>query len=383
MAILLISFTTRPGEGSEGGVGWSFLLASAITAAAQGTELHAIIDERDERPVRAALAMSLVDTTTITIHAVAIPAKLASRFGMSRSRGSYLAWYPVALTTAIRLNRRIGFGVVHQVTFASATLPPVFPAGIERKIWGPIAVASQPIKDIEGKSARKSQLQIALTTQIGRLHSRLPDVCLVQNNQTAQNLRSSASEIRVEPNIVIEPSSPSETSPGLLTFAGNLIERKRPWLLLQALQSDLMGQYTAEFIGDGPLRGPLVQMAQEMGLADRVHFHGRLTRDETIDRIAKSMALFLPSSREGAPWVVGEAAARGVPSVVSDISGAGTVVSLSGNMGVEVTECTNVQDTLKNYRAAIDEVSRHTNRTPTSRWSADRLPDLLSDLWRR
>ena len=364
-------------------MGWSFLLASAITAAAQGTELHAIIDKRDEQLVRAALSKSSVDSTAITIHAVAIPSKMASRFGMSRSRGSYLAWYPIALATAIRLHRNIRFAVVHQVTFATATLPPVFPPGIERKIWGPIAVASQPIKDIEGNSSRKSQIQVALTSQIGRLHSRIPEVCVVQNNQTAESLKGFASDIRVEPNIVIEPSSPSETSPGLLTFAGNLIERKRPWLLLQALQSNQMGRYTAEFIGDGPLYTKLAHMTQELGLTNRVHFHGRLTRDETIDRIARSMALFLPSSREGAPWVVGEAAARGVPAIVSDISGAGTVVALSGNMGVEVTECADTEDTLTNYRVAIDAVSRQTDRLPTSRWSADRLPDLLNDLWQK
>lgn len=72
-------------------------------------------------------------------------------------------------------------------------------------------------------------------------------------------------------------------------------------------------------IGDGPQRDRLVQLAAQLGLADRVVFHGwqRDTRRfyEMMD------LLLLPSHTEGFPNVVLEAMAMGVPAAATDVGG--------------------------------------------------------------
>lgn len=379
MTALIISFTTRPNEGSEGGVGWNFLLAAAQLAQSRAIRVHAIIDERDADSVRAAIALTSFGQF-LELHPVAIPTQLRDRFGASRSRGSYLAWYPGAFKLAVRLHREHSFTTAHQVTFATATLPPVLPRSLPQKIWGPLAVASQPLVNAHGRVDRSDAMQTAIAKKVGIRFATYPDICLVQNRLTARALHDQVENIIVEPNIVVEPDSAKEPIAGKLVFAGNLIDRKRPWILLQVLKTHIMRDFVVEFVGDGPLRGSLESFTRQERLDNRVNFRGRVTREESLDIISSSSALVLPSSREGAPWVVGEAAARGVPSVVSDISGAGTVVELSG-MGVEIVENSDPIRTINEFRCGILKATENPDRTPTSRWSAARLPNILDDIW--
>ena len=53
-----------------------------------------------------------------------------------------------------------------------------------------------------------------------------------------------------------------------------------------------------EVVGDGAARPQLVDLAQSLGVADRVHFVGRLSETEKHAAIARSHALVLPSSGE-------------------------------------------------------------------------------------
>ena len=379
MKILLVSFATQPDRGSEGGVGWHMLKSAFQVSQQTESELHVIIDHRDAPGVLGSIE-KLDPKLARNIHTVALPLMAQNRFGKSKSRASYLAWYPMALRRAFKLHAEFNFDIAHQVTFATASLPPVLPAPIRHKVWGPVAIARQPALGINGTASLLDTATTYAAKNLGRNLSRFPDECIAQNEQTARILRKAGIKNTIEPNIIVEPGTPQETIPNSIVFSGNLVDRKRPWILLQALNHPSMRDFTATFVGDGNLRGYLESYVRLERMNSRVNFLGRVDHGTSISTIARADVHVLPSSREGAPWVVGEAAAHGVPSVVSSISGASTVVELSGDLGCVVKEKRNDEDISDGFRRAIRDTSGKT-WTPSARWTERRLPTLLSDVW--
>ena len=99
---------------------------------------------------------------------------------------------------------------------------------------------------------------------------------------------------------------------------------------LALLKADYDFYYTV--IGDGHTKGRLEELAQKLGLADKVEFTGSLPRKELRDRLSKSNLFILtssvlPTSHEGFGLVYLEAAACGVPSLAVEQAGAAEAVS--------------------------------------------------------
>jgi glycosyltransferase involved in cell wall biosynthesis len=83
--------------------------------------------------------------------------------------------------------------------------------------------------------------------------------------------------------------------------------------------------------------------------------------------------LLLPSMHDSAGWVVGEAAAAGIPTVCLRLGGPATMVRRSGGNAVLPTS-----DVVAELADAVEQsVGREVVRTA---WSRDRLPDLV-DSW--
>jgi len=75
---------------------------------------------------------------------------------------------------------------------------------------------------------------------------------------------------------------------------------------------------TLELIGDGSDRTALTNLASDLGIADRVIFHGKKFGKEKYDLLHK-MDVFLHTSRmEGFPTAVLEAAALKIPTITSE-----------------------------------------------------------------
>jgi glycosyltransferase involved in cell wall biosynthesis len=72
-----------------------------------------------------------------------------------------------------------------------------------------------------------------------------------------------------------------------------------------------------EVVGDGPDEGRLRRLAERLGLADAVRFHGYLPRPEVVDLLYRSHLCLNPSPKEGWGLTVIEANECGVPVVAS------------------------------------------------------------------
>ena len=72
-------------------------------------------------------------------------------------------------------------------------------------------------------------------------------------------------------------------------------------------------------VGDGPLRGELLGLAEELGVRDQVHFLGFRPDAQALLELMDVVAV--PSVSEGTPLIVLEAMSAGVPVVASRVGG--------------------------------------------------------------
>jgi colanic acid/amylovoran/stewartan biosynthesis glycosyltransferase WcaL/AmsK/CpsK len=80
-------------------------------------------------------------------------------------------------------------------------------------------------------------------------------------------------------------------------------------------------------VGEGPLRGPLEELARSLSINDIVTFEGAMTHDEVEGQLALAHAFVLPSivtesgEEENQPLVLAESQACGVPVIATNIGG--------------------------------------------------------------
>ena len=117
--------------------------------------------------------------------------------------------------------------------------------------------------------------------------------------------------------------------PGLVLHVGRLVEKKGTAILIDAF-AELRGRNPEArlvILGDGPDRVGLEIRANRFGLGDSVSFLGARSPEEVEAHMRRAWVLAAPSvtardgDSEGLPTVIVEAAASGLPAVVSDHSG--------------------------------------------------------------
>lgn len=378
-AHVLVSFASVPGEGSERGVGWEFILAAVRVTRARGATLFILIDARDHDGVRAALGALPEDISHVSLLPVPLPAWAQRRYGQRKTRGSYLAWSPRARRVLRSLEKRTSIATVHQVTFATLVLPPIVLASNGRRIVGPAGFPLAPVADYTGSVRVEERLQVVLGRYFANRWSRRLDTVIAQNDAVAKALTNVAA---VEPNVVVQRTvrALQNRDPHRLIMVGHLSNLKRPWISVEALADPRLKHCSLVVAGDGPLREMLEEAAAQAGVSNRVEFLGRITRDQVLIEMAKSRLLLHPTVRDGAAWVVGEAASLGVPSVVFDEVGAATTARMSENSSVMCVR-RDGQSEVEAFADGIVTALSMVPPEPVTRWDASRLESLLNEWW--
>lgn len=105
--------------------------------------------------------------------------------------------------------------------------------------------------------------------------------------------------------------------------AGRMVPVKGQYFLLDAMSTIIKAQPNTEllFVGSGPDEQRLKDRCKQLGLEQHVTFLGWLSREKTMDAIASSSVIAIPSdgTQEGFGLVVAEALALQVPIICSDI----------------------------------------------------------------
>ena len=121
--------------------------------------------------------------------------------------------------------------------------------------------------------------------------------------------------IDLERYAVAPPVTPRATRTVL--FVGRLDQEKRVDELLRALAL-LPSWVRAEIVGDGACRQEWQSLAEWLGVADRVTFHGYVDDDALLDAYARCDVFCMPGIAELQSLVTMEAMAAGKPVVAAD-----------------------------------------------------------------
>lgn len=107
----------------------------------------------------------------------------------------------------------------------------------------------------------------------------------------------------------------------VVVTSGKLEPRKRPLDVVEAVAALADGEgreVHALMIGEGVLREQIVQRAQSLGVADRVHVTGFVNQSELPTLVAGGDLLVMASEMDPHPLAVSEALPAGLPVVASD-----------------------------------------------------------------
>ncbi|MFC1992489.1 glycosyltransferase family 4 protein [Chloroflexota bacterium] len=131
------------------------------------------------------------------------------------------------------------------------------------------------------------------------------------------------SKVRMIPNGIVRAEfagrRDSSKKAGIILYVGRLEEYKGVQYIIRTLPL-LDDDYRLEIVGSGSYHSKLVDLADQLGVSQRVMFHGFLDRDELIDLYFKAGLLVLLSKREAFSIVVAEALAAGTPCIVANTS---------------------------------------------------------------
>ena len=135
-------------------------------------------------------------------------------------------------------------------------------------------------------------------------------LCAVQNGLDIARVDRIAANTRQRPH---------KASDFTVIAISRLVDKKNPFSVLTAFQQSTDQTSRFVYIGDGPLRNPILSKSRELGLEKQIELTGLIPRENVFKRLF-SADLFISTSRgEGLPVAVLEAMACGCPVLLSDI----------------------------------------------------------------
>ena len=215
---------------------------------------------------------------------------------------------------AARLQPRIGVPLV-----STAHLGPLgfLPAGMRL----PATIHEQSVgRFILGRSERVIAVASSVAVHLGELGVDRARIDVVPNG---------IDHVRFHPPAMSRAER--NGAPPHIVFVGRLIANKGPGLFVWALRALTAAglRFTAQVVGDGPLRARLEREVGRLGLGGRVSFAGEV--DDVAERLREADILVRPSLTEGLPLAVLEAMASGTCVVASDIPGNAELVVDGGS----------------------------------------------------
>lgn len=158
--------------------------------------------------------------------------------------------------------------------------------------------------------------------------------------------------VRINQTALTQPKEAKESL--VVGFAGQFVPLKRPWLFLQAIAmaQPQVPHLQAVMVGDGPLQGDMVQLAERLGIRPLVAFRGYQT--DMTAFYAELDCLLLTSERESFARVLIEAMSVGCPVVAADVGGVSESV-VDGVTGYLIHPATDVAQ----YAARIVQLAHN------------------------
>ncbi|WP_162820417.1 glycosyltransferase family 4 protein [Microvirga calopogonii] len=152
-------------------------------------------------------------------------------------------------------------------------------------------------------------------------------------------------------------------------YVGSLEYRKGVDVLLRALSQARLGEWRLDILGGGPERSRLEALSADLGLTDRVTFHGAQPNERVAKAMSQASVMVVPSrigprnQTEGLPTVIVEAFAHERPVIASRLTGIPEIV-VDGVTGwlFEVDDVSGLARSLEEVQSNPQEARRRATR---------------------
>jgi len=334
--ILVIAYACEPGRGSEPGAGWGIVRALLDIA-----ECTVLVGPEHV----AGLARWLSDSPQANLSIVEVPEPWWGPYAKSHRLTwfpLYLVWLRQARRTGQRLHGIRPFDLSYHATYSAYWLPsPVNSFGIP-SVWGPVGGAVVSPRSLWSILGFRGMLGELLDAAATRALSRWPStwltwhaasVRIVQNEATLASLPITlrgSTRLLNHAMLVDAPPLRRRAPRRQVLSIGPLESRKGVALAIRGL-AEAADDIRLIIIGDGPRRISLEGLARRLGIAHRVEFVGRISREEVFHLLEQAAATVFTGLREEGGLALAEALSCGVPTIVLANGGAKTIAESATN----------------------------------------------------
>ena len=363
LKVLMSAYACEPGKGSEPGVGWYWALQMA-----HFHDVWVLTRENNRNSIE---RVSLTPDQQRHLHWVYFDLPSWARFWKKGQRGVqlyYYLWQLAAWRRGARLHREIGFDLMHHVTFGKYWVPSYLTFLPVKSILGPlgggesIPSAFKPTISRAGaryEFARNAARNLARFGPMTRAAVRHASVVVATPDETKVRLEQlGASRVTVETQLGMDDEQldffgklPMRTErPFRLISIGRLLHWKGFHLGLMAFARFHKQCPDSEYwiVSDGPEADAWKQLAQDLGIAQRVRFWGRLSKiSDVYERLAQADVLVHPALHEAFGNVCLEALAAGRPVICLD----------TGGPALQVTEACGFKAPILSLEAALQSMA--------------------------
>lgn len=329
LRVLGFFYDCRPGAGSEPGAGW-VVLRSAL----RSTSCIALVPPRHGPALRAWAA----DHPEVPLRVEEVPEVRWYPMVQFHRIGRFLAYLGWLRNAAHRARRLVAAGEVDVAwhgSYSAMWLPtPAASLGVP-SVWGPVGGGVTAAPGLRGVLGWRGVLSERLDALAVRLMASLPatrrtwrraTVRLLQNEDSRRLLppRLRADSTVLNHALFVEPAGRHAPGGTEVLWVGALEPRKGPGLAIRALAASDPG-VRMRMYGDGPERSRLERLAQRLGVTDRLEFAGHVPRAKLQEALTGCRAALFTGLYEEGGLALAEALATGVPAIVLDHGGAGTI----------------------------------------------------------
>lgn len=364
------AYSCEPGRGSEPGIGWN-----TVREVAKYHQVW-VLTRPDESKIE--IEAELVRNPAPNLNFVYFTLPIWGggwRWGQSGAmQVHHYLWQIQAYFVARKLHRQIGFDVIHHVTFAKYSSPSFLSFLPVPFVWGPVAGGeSAPGEFWQDFSWRAKAYEIArnLARVLGeldpfvRLTAKKSTLIQATTEETAQQLyKMGVSDVEVVPaiglpqediNFLSEYSIPDVNQIRFISI-GRLLHWKGFHLGLRAFAASNLPDAEYWILGDGAELNRLKALAENLGIAQRVKFWGKLSREETLEKLRDCHVLVHPSLHDSGGWVCLEAMAAGRPVICLDLGGPAVQVTLETGFRVKAS---NPKQAVKDIAKAMTQLVKN------------------------
>ncbi|MDM3870611.1 glycosyltransferase family 4 protein [Porticoccus sp. W117] len=185
------------------------------------------------------------------------------------------------------------------------------------------------------------------------------------------------------------PFLPPETSAKKMLYVGRLSSEKGLPILFESMVSLLKSgrDFELHILGDGEERAGLETLAIELGLSERVIFHGFANRSQVREWLSMADIFVLPSFAEGIPVALMEAMACGTPVIATYVGGVIELVrDRETGLVVSPSDVSGLSEAIASY-LDDDELCLHVasnaRRVVCEKFDIDKQVDKLAALFKK